>query len=554
MRFTKLLAPISGALAVTVLTGSSLAAPSAKTPIQHVVVIFQENVSFDHYFGTYPVAKNTDGTKFTADPSTPSVNALTNALLTANPNFNPVTKLGNPFRLSASQAATCDQDHDYGDEQAMFDAGMMDNFVAFNTGTSSPFCAPAAGFNGDLNAGHPDDLIMGYYDGNTVTALWNYAQNFAMNDSSFGTTFGPSSPGAINLVSGYTAGATQTSGTGDVTAGSLTNDAQPNGDACTTRDSATMSGKNIGDRLNDAGLSWGFFEGGFDLTITNTDPTTGVQTTACHRAHTSLTKGFTPKVDYIPHHEPFQYYSSTANPTHKRPSSVSAIGGSNDGGVNHQYDSHDFFDALNAGNLPNVVFLKAPGYQDGHAGYSSPLDEQVFSVDTINQLQKSKFWNSTAVLILYDDSDGWYDHQMGPIIMHSQSDGAAGVNPADSLTGPNQCGSATLGMQGPGRCGYGPRLPFLVISPWAKTNFVDHTVTDQTSAIAFIEQNCGLPVVTPATDTDPGSYDQYAGPITSMFDFTQKKGAVNSHKLFLDPVTGAVLKKAPKGDDGGNEP
>ena len=45
---------------------------------------------------------------------------------------------------------------------------------------------------------------MGYYDGNTMTALWNYAQNFAMNDNSYGTTFGPSAPGAINLVSGYT--------------------------------------------------------------------------------------------------------------------------------------------------------------------------------------------------------------------------------------------------------------------------------------------------------------------------------------------------------------
>ncbi len=229
---------------------------------------------------------------------------------------------------------------------------------------------------------------------------------------------------------------------------------------------------------------------------------------------------------------------------------MSAIGTTD--AANHQYDSHDFFDALAAGNLPNVVFLKAPGYQDGHAGYSSPLDEQVFIADTINQLEQSKFWDSTAVIIEYDDSDGWYDHQMGPIIIHSQANGAGGSQ-ADALTGPSSCGSSTNGLQAQGRCGYGPRLPFLVISPWAKTNFVDHTVTDQSSAIAFIEQNWSLPFVTPAASGNPGSYDQYAGPITNMFDFTLKKSAVSQHKVFINPTTGEVLKKAPK-TNGGDEP
>ena len=210
---------------------------------------------------------------------------------------------------------------------------------------------------------------------------------------------------------------------------------------------------------------------------------------------------------------------------------MSAIGTTD--AANHQYDSHDFFDALAAGNLPNVVFLKAPGYQDGHAGYSSPLDEQIFIADTINQLEESKFWDSTAVIIEYDDSDGWYDHQMGPIIMHSQHNRHAAGKQADALTGTSSCGSSSNGLQAQGRCGYGPRLPFLVISPWAKTNFVDHTVTDQSSTIAFIEQNWGLPFVSPAAGGNPGSYDQYAGPITNMFDFTQKKGAVIKHKVFI---------------------
>ena len=173
------------------------------TPIQHVVVIFQENVSFDHYFGTYPMAMNTTPGEpsFQADPRTPSVNNLMAAgLLTKNPNF--VSPNGNPFRLTRAQAATCDQDHDYTDEQSAFDLGLMDNFLHFNTGT----CTGLVSGQPVPNAGHPVDLNMGYYDGNTVTALWNYAQNYAMNDNSYGTTFGPSSPGVINLVAGNTNG------------------------------------------------------------------------------------------------------------------------------------------------------------------------------------------------------------------------------------------------------------------------------------------------------------------------------------------------------------
>src|SRR5690242_20807228 len=178
----------------TVVASPSAAAPPRKTatPIKHVVVIFQENVSFDHYFGTYPHAANTDGSTFTAAPGTPAVNGLSGALLTANPNGV------NPRRYSASAVGdvlTCDQDHNYTDEQKAFDGGAMDRFpqtVGTGAGTS-PTGAPCVA--GD---------VMNYYDGNTTTALWNYAQRYAMSDNSYGTTFGPSSPGAINLASGNT--------------------------------------------------------------------------------------------------------------------------------------------------------------------------------------------------------------------------------------------------------------------------------------------------------------------------------------------------------------
>jgi phospholipase C len=156
---------------------------STATPIKHLVVIFQENVSFDHYFATYPVAMNPAGEPaFHATFDTPTVNGLSGGLLNLNPNLNPANGTGaaNPFRLDRSQAATADQDHDYMPEQQSFDAGAMDLFPLF-TGTAGP--PPPSSTTA---------LVMGYYDGNTVTGLWNYAQYFAMNDNSYDTNFGPS--------------------------------------------------------------------------------------------------------------------------------------------------------------------------------------------------------------------------------------------------------------------------------------------------------------------------------------------------------------------------
>ena len=176
------------------------------TPIQHLVVIFQENVSFDHYFGTYPTALNPPGEpRFKASPDTPMVNGLgtlvdgqpDGVLLTHNPNANNPgngSNAINPFRLDRSQASTCSQDHAYGDEQKAFDEGLMDLFPASVGVGESSSCAATFAYGKDKG------LVMGYFDGNTVTALWNYAQNFAMSDNSYGTTFGMSTAGMLNFV------------------------------------------------------------------------------------------------------------------------------------------------------------------------------------------------------------------------------------------------------------------------------------------------------------------------------------------------------------------
>ncbi|CAB3724088.1 Non-hemolytic phospholipase C [Paraburkholderia rhynchosiae] len=519
--------------------GGSERGANTATPIKHLVVIINENVSFDHYFGTYPTAANPPGEpQFIAAPDTPPVNGLSRQLRMSNPNRNAANgrAASNPFRLDRSQAATSDQNHTYAAEQQAYHDGAMDLFPKY-TGEGS---------GGDAGAFGTAGQVMGYFDGNTVTALWNYAQHFAMSDNAYTSTYGPSTPGALNLVSGQTngmrvvtpghrwfrhqvAGYFVDDGAGGFT---LIGDVDPAYDLCSGETQVTMPGRNIGDLLNERGVSWGGFMGGFDLTRINGNGTTG-----CNRTTVATAVGAA-TADYLPHHNWFQYYRSTSNPKHLRPGSVSAIGHSLsvDGKTdpaNHQYDINDFFAAVNVRNFPAVSFLKAPGAQDGHAGYSDPLDEQLFTTRVINFLQQQPEWESTAVIVVWDDSGGWYDH--------------AYVSPtypsfdlqADRLNGRGRCGRGTApaGVTGApvnGRCGPGTRIPFVVISPWARQNFVDHTLIVASSVIRFIEDNW-----LDGRRLGGGSFDATAASIMGMFDF---RGEPHSARLFLNPLTGIVIE------------
>jgi phospholipase C len=604
---------------------SARLADATRTPIKHVVVIFQENVSFDHYFGTYPTAANTDGQSFTARPGTPAVDGLLPAtasslppqlrhstnLITTNPNLAPPRRLNstvNGAGRAPGGQLTCDQDHSYSDEQQAFDKGRMDHFVQ-STGDQG----------GTGPAGGPCEAVqvMDYYDGNTVTGLWNYAQHFAMSDNSYGSTFGPSAPGAINLASGDTGGvdmshiannpsiSTSTSPDGDLTPDgtggySLTSDAQPYWDDCSTRDAVAMTGQNIGDVLNRAGLSWGWFQGGerpstsYQAGLAMVGKTGQPTSTFIENEFSSIknpqpgassqglcdtfhpigaalggTGQYGYKDDYVVHHNPFDFYASTANPHHltlptnaqgqDTMAGLQEIGHDTQSYVNgasqfdtpnHNYDTSDFNQLvaaitqgrLPASALPAVSFLKAPGYEDGHGGYSDPADEQQFIVRTVNELERSPDWRNTVVIVNYDDSDGWYDHVYSGVTNPS-------VSPADNLTdthltlptsgrcGPAKQTTAPLGGQ-QGRCGLGPRLPMIVISPWAKDNYVDHNVSDQSSIINLIEYNWNLPGI-------PGSFDQALAAtdraegvpfdLAGMFDFSHRG---SPRRLFLNPSTG----------------
>ena len=410
---------------------------------------------------------------------------------------------------------------------------------------------------------------------------------------------------------------TATSPDGDLTPDgkggfSLTNDAQPYWDDCSTRDDVALKGKNIGDVLNKAGLSWGWFEGGFTPTTTfaaastatdhagqatsefipdefsgsftgkNVPPNASNQALcdAVHPVGVALggTGQWGYKDDYIPHHEPFQFYASTANPHHL---TVPVSGSGQDtlaglkkvgrdtqsyvNGVpqfntpNHQYDTSDFDQLvaaihrgkLPASALPAVSFLKAPGYEDGHPGYSDPADEQAFVTREIDSLMRTPDWQSTVVIVNWDDSDGWYDHVYSGVTNPS-------VSPSDNLTDTNTnpigTGSPTSGKCGPspqtkaplageqGRCGFGPRLPMLVISPYARVNHVDSDLTDQASIINFIEYNWHLPGIPGSADQVLSKLDRSEGikfDLAGMFDFTHPQAT----KLILNPSTGEPVRK-----------
>ena len=346
-------------------TKDAAEAVETTTPIKHVIVIFGENISFDHYFATYPYATNPEGEPaFHAKDDTPRANnLLAGGLLTENPNST------QPFRMDTGvESVTCDQNHSYTPEQQADDHGLMDKFPE-STGSGSSSSFPCNDY------GKGTGVVMGYFDGNTTTALWNYAQHFAINDNSYSTMFGPSTVGAVNLVAGTTATGTlnptkvngkpaSPSGViaNDVFTGPIIGDVRPLNDECVltnpglqTAQMASIVGKNVGDLLNAKNITWGWFEGGFAPTGYDS-----MGRAICGQHHVGLAGDDAVETvgDYIPHHEPFQYYKSTQNLHHVQPKDRSLIGTSLDG-ANHQYDLSAFWTALGEDRLPAVTYLKA---------------------------------------------------------------------------------------------------------------------------------------------------------------------------------------------------
>lgn len=445
-----------------VLSESACAATSvhSTTPIHHLIVVMLQDQSFDRYFGHYPVAENRPGEQaFHALANTPAVDGFTPALLNHNSN------LSNPYRMSPGEP-TCDLGY-----------GAIAQRRAYNGGKNNMFIwQENEGPNTINDDGCFPNSVMGYYDGNTVHALWEYAQHGAMADHLFASDYATSAGGLIDLIAGTTLGVLPKLLPGvsyrDLL---IDNDPPLYDDASHGRFRVHLTRKNIGDLLNQHHIPWGAFIGGFKPDDRNQQGRAEFHARSINQMGSLI-------ADYNPLNDPFQYFKSTANPHHLPPSSMAEIG--HNGMANHQYDLSFFGKVLEHHQLPSVSFIIPKAAQNGHVGNSSPLDEQAFLMRLMSSLKESAQWPSTAVMFVWSNSNGWYDHATPP--------------------------AEPKGMTG---TGYGPRLPFVVVSKWAKQNYVEHHMLDQSSVLRFIETNWHLGYLGGHTP------DRYAYSLKTMFLF-----------------------------------
>ena len=382
-----------------------------ETPIKHVVVIFDENRSFDHYFGTYPNAANPAGDPVLqaayADGQQPGQRQ--SAGRQPEPPIRPTAPgATDPFRLDRAQANTAFQNHAYGPSSRPLTTARMDLFPNF-TGSGTTGGAGAFGTNGQ---------VMGYFDGNTVTAMWNYAQHFAMSDNAYTDTFGPSTPGAIEVISGQTNGgaehrrhvdATVPDGQGGLT---LIGDTDP---AATRarRDQHDADGRQEHRRpaqrrtASPGAASWA----ASTCTLKNANGTTGCDRAAPSRACSAAPRGLHPASRLVPVLRLDRQPDACAAELGRRDRPYYEADGKTLDPANHHYDLDDFFAAVKAGNFPSCPSSRCRPIRMVMRATPIRSTSRPSSSKLINFLQQQPDWKNTAVIITYDDSDGWYDHR-----------------------------------------------------------------------------------------------------------------------------------------------
>lgn len=416
------------------------------SPIKHTVVIFQENRTFDNYFGTYPYAPG-----FKSLPGTPNdvrnFKYVTGSVpRDVNGNvYNPDSN-GTPVYpwhdAGKGDIQETDVNHGYTAMLSMADGGKMDKFYQVNHDSGKSTDTNDKGL-----------LSMSHFDYNEIPAYWQYAQHFAMADNYYQPVYGPSTPGALYLVGAQSGNGNETTNTNTNPKAQITGDPSPKngpfGGDSTNGLKYNLTYKNIGDELSASKQSWAWYAGGWDAA--KADP-------ASDEAKT-----------YSPHHNPFQYFQNYEDGKYD----------------NNLKDYTNFAKDIDKGNLPAVSFIKAGYGDDEHPGtgnQSTPSAEE-FTVNTINKIMNSPYWKDTAIIVTYDEGGGFFDHIAPPTVTPN----------ADGLQGD------------------GPRIPAMVISPYAKENYVSHVQYDHSSVLKFLEWNYGLSAL--------NSKDANANNILDMFDF-----------------------------------
>jgi phospholipase C len=416
------------------------------TLLNHIVVIYLENHSFDNTYGEFVGANGLDAA-FGAAKQIDATGAAYTALPQINGSPIPTTLANAPFNIAAYVPAgtpTADLVHRYYQEQQQIDGGKMDKFVQISDAKG---------------------LSMGYYHTSQLP-LAAEAAKYALADNFFHSAFGGSFLNHQFLIAA--AAPTFQNAPASVTAvvdanGNLVTDGfvTPDGYAVNTSYSVNaphpattpanqlvpnQTNPTIGDRLDAANINWAWYSGGWNDAL------------AGH-----------PDAAYFQyHHQPFIYYAKYADGTPAKAA--------------HLKDEADFIAAANAGTLPPVSFVKPLGMNNEHPGYADILTGENHTLQLINAVRNGPNWKDAAIIITYDENGGQWDHVAPPKI--------------DAKWGP------------------GTRVPAIIILPYARKGFIDHTQMETVSILALIEKRFGL--------TALNSRDGGAANMLSSFDFTQK--------------------------------
>jgi acid phosphatase len=422
--------------------------------VNHVVVIYLENHSFDNLYGQFTganglsnaTAANTTqldatGAAYTSLPAIPGTSAFPTNL--ANNYFN-------IDQYIPADQETPDVLHRYYQEQMQIDGGKMDKYALYNSNSAG--------------------LSQGYYK-TSLLPLLPIAQQYVLCDNFFHSAFGgsflnhqwliaaasptfPNAPKVPNVIAQVDANGVVTSDgfvtpDGFVVNTSYTVNA-PHPAASTNPSSSAypanlipnQTNPTIGDRLSDKNISWAWYSGGWNDAIAgHPDPT------------------------FQFHHQPFAYYAKYADGTQ--------------GKKDHLKDEIEFIAAAKAGSLPAVSFIKPLGINNEHPGYAAVATGENHTVELINDVLSGPNGKDAVIIITYDENGGFWDHVAPPVV--------------DKKWGP------------------GTRVPAIIISPFAKKGYVDHTQYETVGILSFIEKRWGL---APLADRDKN-----ANPFTNAFNF-----------------------------------
>lgn len=419
--------------------------------IEHLIVIYQENWSFDGLFGKFPGANGlarAGAGAVQVDKAGKPLDTLPRPLDTSKrpavpdkrfPAELPVA----PYDLArfvAPGERSGDMVHRFYQNQLQINGGKNDKFVAWSD-----------------NGG----LVMSYYDA-TNMPLGRLAAEYTLADNFFQAAFGGSFLNHFWLVCACTPIWTNPPADRVVTLdanGVLARDntVTPDGYAVNTAYSVyrphpasekdtkellpPQTMPTIGDRLTQKGISWAWYSGGWDDALAGR-----------------------PDATFQFHHQPLAYFA--------------AYGDGTKGRQEHLKDEKRFLNDLKTGNLPSVTFIKPLGVDNEHPGYANSLQGQRHVADLVKAVKESPYWPNTAIVVTYDENGGRWDHVAPPKV---------------------------------DRWGPGTRIPAVIISPYARKGFIDHTFYDTTSILGFIEKRWGIKPL--------GTRDAAANDLTNAFDF-----------------------------------